>query len=75
MTNIELDEAACGLVMERYGFRSKRDAVNFALRQLATAPRTPEERELEARAAALRGLDDLRAGRVVDGGELAIRRA
>jgi Arc/MetJ family transcription regulator len=34
-TNIDLDDEACRVVMERYHLRSKRDAVNFALRTVA----------------------------------------
>ncbi|MHB1500160.1 MAG: type II toxin-antitoxin system VapB family antitoxin [Candidatus Dormibacteria bacterium] len=35
-TNIDLDEEACARVMRRYGLRTKRDTVNFALRELAS---------------------------------------
>lgn len=35
-TNVDIDEAACARVMRRFGLRSKREAVNFALRELAT---------------------------------------
>lgn len=42
-TNIELDDEACRAVMERYGFDTKREAVNFALRTLAAEPLDPEE--------------------------------
>lgn len=42
-TNIDIDEKACRVVMERYGLSSKRDAVNFALRTLAAEPLTPQE--------------------------------
>lgn len=34
-TNIDIDEAACSAVMKRFRLRSKRDAVNLALRTLA----------------------------------------
>lgn len=34
-TNIDIDDKACAEVMRRYGLSTKRDAVNFALRQLA----------------------------------------
>ena len=37
-TNIDLDDDACREVMRRYGLRTKRDAVNYALRQLAAEP-------------------------------------
>ena len=62
-TNIDLDDDACRTVMERYQLRSKRDAVNFALRTLAAEPLSVEE------ARGLRGsgwegdLDDLRISR------------
>lgn len=62
-TNIDIDEAACAAVMRRYGFRTKREAVNFALNEMAV------ELSLED-ARALRGsgwdgdLDELRGDRV-----------
>jgi Arc/MetJ family transcription regulator len=62
-TNIDLDDDACGIVMERYRLATKREAVNFALRTLAAEPLG-----LEA-ARRLRGsgwdgeLDELRAAR------------
>lgn len=62
-TNIDLDDDACRAVMERYQLRSKRDAVNFALRTLAAEPLTLDE------ARRLRGsgwegdLDELRSSR------------
>jgi Arc/MetJ family transcription regulator len=34
-TNIDIDDDACAAVMRRYGLTSKRDAVNFALREVA----------------------------------------
>ncbi len=37
-TNIDLDDAACRAVMERYHLSTKREAVNFALRTLAAEP-------------------------------------
>lgn len=59
-TNIDLDDDACRTVMRRFGLRTKREAVNFALRELAV------ELDVEA-ARELRGsgwdadLDELRA--------------
>jgi len=64
-TNIDIDDKACRVVMERYHLTSKRDAVNFALRTVAA-----EALSLEA-ARELRGsgwagdLDEMRAGRAV----------
>jgi Arc/MetJ family transcription regulator len=62
-TNIDIDDAACRAVMERYQLASKRDAVNFALRTVAAEPLTVEA------ARRLRGsgwngdLDEPRVGR------------
>ena len=44
-TNIDIDEDACAAVMKRYGLKTKRDAVNLALRSLAREiePMTREE--------------------------------
>lgn len=62
-TNVDIDDQACAKVMKRYGFETKRDAVNFALRELAG------ELDLD-QARALRGsgwsgdLDDMRESRV-----------
>jgi len=62
-TNIDIDDAACQAIMDRYRFASKRDAVNFALRRLAAEPLDVND------ARSLRGsgwngtLDELRTGR------------
>ncbi len=42
-TNIDIDEEACTAVMERYGVKTKRDAVNLALRLCAIEPLSIEE--------------------------------
>jgi Arc/MetJ family transcription regulator len=63
-TNIDIDDQACKIVMERYHFATKRQAVNFALRTLAGEPLSVEA------ARDLRGsgwdadLDELRTSRV-----------
>jgi Arc/MetJ family transcription regulator len=63
-TNVDLDDNACRIVMERYHLSTKREAVNFALRTVAAEPLDLGQ------ARALRGsgwegeLDDLRADRV-----------
>lgn len=62
-TNIDIDEEACSTVMRRYHVRTKREAVNLALRLVAA-----EALDLDA-ARALRGsgwegdLADMREGR------------
>jgi Arc/MetJ family transcription regulator len=42
-TNIDIDEELCRRVMERYDLRTKREAVNLALRQAAGEPLGLEE--------------------------------
>ena len=37
-TNIDIDDDACRVVMDRYHLPSKREAVNFALRTVAGEP-------------------------------------
>lgn len=37
-TNIDIDDEACERVMKRYNLKTKRDAVNFALRKAAPVP-------------------------------------
>jgi Arc/MetJ family transcription regulator len=62
-TNIDIDEEAVEAVMRRYQLKSKRDAVNFALRAMAGEALSLDE------ARALRGsgwegdLDEMRTSR------------
>ena len=70
-TTIDIDDKACENIMRYYGFATKQEAVNFALRSLAVEPASakPLSRE-EVRQ--LRGcgwdgnLDEMRAGRLDD---------
>lgn len=61
-TNIDIDDAVVRTVMSTYGLRTKREAVDFALRRLIVEPMTRKE------ALAMRGvgwagdLEELRAG-------------
>jgi Arc/MetJ family transcription regulator len=63
-TNIDIDDVACSAVMVRYHLSTKREAVNFALRIVASEPLGLDE------ARAMRGsgwesdLDEVHAGRV-----------
>jgi Arc/MetJ family transcription regulator len=41
-TNIEIDDALVAEVMRRYGVRTKKDAVDLALRRLVGEPLTTE---------------------------------
>jgi Arc/MetJ family transcription regulator len=62
-THIDIDDEACQVVMERYHLASKRDAVNYALRLVASEALGLDD------ARALRGtgwegdLEELRASR------------
>ncbi len=49
-TNIDIDDRACAEVMRRYRLATKREAVNFALRMLASEKASLEE------ARAMRGI-------------------
>ena len=63
-TNIDIDEAACAVVMRRYHLSSKRAAVNFALRSLAAEPMDVDDAR-RMRGSGWEGdLDDMRASRV-----------
>ncbi len=42
-TNIDIDDDLIQCVMQRYNLRTKREAVDFALRQIAPKPLTREE--------------------------------
>ena len=62
-TTVDIDEEACRAVMRRYCLKTKRDAVNFALRTMAAEPLGLDE------ARRLRGcgwegdLEEMRTGR------------
>ena len=62
-TNIDIDEEACAAVMERFGLGTKREAVNFALRETASKMTLEEARAM--RGSGWEGdLDEMRANRV-----------
>jgi Arc/MetJ family transcription regulator len=67
-TNIEIDEALIDRVMRRYGLKTKRAAVDFALRRLDLQPMTREEAlAMEGRGAWEGDLDAMRTGyRIAD---------
>ena len=64
-TNIDIDEDACAKVMRRYGLRTKRDAVNFALRELAAGMTLEEARAMRG-SGWVGDLDEMRATRTFD---------
>lgn len=62
-TNVDIDDEACAEVMRRYGLKTKRDAVNLALRTLAAEPLGIDEAK-RLRGSGWEGdLDALRSGR------------
>jgi Arc/MetJ family transcription regulator len=62
-TNIDIDDEACRAVMRRFGLRTKREAVNYALRDLAFRLSAQEARKL--RGTGWDGdLEELRGGRI-----------
>ena len=62
-TNIDVDDEACDAVMKRYGLRTKREAVNFALRRMAAVLSLQEARRM--RGSGWEGdLDEVRSSRV-----------
>lgn len=42
-TNLNIDDEACAEVMRRYGLATRAEAVNFALRALASEPLSVDE--------------------------------
>jgi Arc/MetJ family transcription regulator len=63
-TNIDIDDEACVRVMHRYGLHTKKEAVNFALRELAAALTVEEARALKG--SGWEGdLDELRGSRIL----------
>jgi Arc/MetJ family transcription regulator len=63
-TNIDIDEKACAAVMRRYRLRTKREAINFALRALAAEP-LPLEQARNLRGSGWDGdLDEMRKDRI-----------
>jgi Arc/MetJ family transcription regulator len=63
-TNVEIDDAVIARVMRRYGLRTKRAAIDLALRRLDLEPMSREE-ALEMRGSGWEGdLEALRGGYV-----------
>jgi Arc/MetJ family transcription regulator len=61
-TNIDIDDDACSIVMRRFGLRTKREAVNFALREMAVQSSVEDARRLRGSGWDA-DLDEVRAGR------------
>lgn len=63
-TNIDIDEAACQAVMQRYQLATKREAVNFALRRLAAEPLSLTDARSLRGSGWIGDLDEMRSSRV-----------
>ena len=64
-TNIDIDDEVCAKVMAQYGFKTKRAAVNYALRQLVNV--MTHEEALAMRGTGWEGdLDEMRSGNSVE---------
>jgi len=63
-TNIDIDDDACATIMRRYRLATKRDAVNLALRMLATEPLTLDAARLLRGSGWEGDLDEMRASRI-----------
>lgn len=62
-TNIEIDEKLIHRVMRRYGLKTKREAVDYALRKIDVVPMTREEALAMQGSHAWDGdLDEIRSG-------------
>lgn len=61
--NIDIDDGACHVVMQRYRLSTKREAVNFALRALATEPLSLDAARRLRGSGWDGGLDELRGTR------------
>ena len=64
-TNIDIDDRSCSVVMQRYGLRTKREAVNFALRELAVQLSVSDAHKMRGSGWA-GDLDELRGDRVAE---------
>ncbi len=62
-TNIDIDDKACAAVMHKFRLSTKRDAVNFALRALASEPLSVEEARGMRGSGWVGELDEMRSNR------------
>ena len=63
-TNIDIDEVACAAVMRRYQVRTKREAVNLALRLVAAEPLDVDAARARRGSGWEGSLEEMREGRV-----------
>jgi len=63
-TNLNIDDEACREVMRRFRLKTKREAVNFALRALAVEPLSREEAKKLRGAGWFGDLNEMRTSRL-----------
>ena len=64
INNENIDEEACARVMHLYGYKSRNEAINFALRTVAKKSLELAEKALQLRGSGWEGdLDEMRATR------------
>lgn len=63
-TNLNIDDDACAEVMRRYRLKTKREAVNLALRALAEESMTLDEARRMRGSGWMGDLDEMRSDRV-----------
>ena len=63
-TNIDIDDKACAAVMRRYRLKTKREAINLALRALAAEPLSLESARKLRGSCWVGNLDAMRTHRV-----------
>ncbi len=61
-TNIDIDDDLIAGVMRRYGLATKKDAVDFALRQVSVVPMTTREMHAMRGSGWEADLEDIRSG-------------
>ncbi|MCY3645484.1 MAG: type II toxin-antitoxin system VapB family antitoxin [Chloroflexi bacterium] len=63
-TNVDIDEQACAEIMRRYGLKTKREAINFALRSVAGEKASLEEARAMRGSGWVGDLDEMRTSRI-----------
>lgn len=63
--NFNIDDKACAAVMHRFRLSTKREAVNFALRALASEPFSVEEARRMRGSGWIGELDEMRSNRKI----------
>ena len=70
-TNIDIDDDLVAGVMRRYGLATKKEAVDFALRQVSVVPMTTREMRTMRGSGWGADLEDIRSGEGAEVAEVA----